>query len=406
MAFPDSIAVHDAFILLCSFFALCLKFGFAFVEAGKTDPKNVSNVIFKNVADTFVTLLAFFLHGYAFAFGEHNAVIGTQFFLTLNETNMVNFFFNYVRCAVATTLALGAANERTEPIGYLISAYVFSGIIYPLACHWVWDQQGIFSPTSTSYPSQDYAGSGVIFLLGGAAAAVSLRVIGSRAGRWSPHFKRTEHSQPMVVLGGCLQMLGFLGLVIGTHPRVLDADEGLLLGLGTVNLLHAATSGGLYGLMIQRIDKNYYDLDSMLSGAIAGMVAVCAGVDTYMPGVAVMCGATGSLLFIGFRRFLCAVKLDDPLNIVSGYLIPGAWGLMLAGLFSDHGALGGHIQVLGNNCIVALVLFFWAVAIMYPLLSILMCFGVLRVPRFMEKQGIDKIRHTLRHPHGTRKSLN
>ena len=76
-----------------------------------------------------VTLLAFFLHGYAFAFGEHNAVIGTQFFLTLNKTNMVHFFFNYVRCAVATTLALGAANERTEPIGYLISAYVFSGIL-------------------------------------------------------------------------------------------------------------------------------------------------------------------------------------------------------------------------------------------------------------------------------------
>lgn len=64
-------------------------------------------------------MLAFFLHGYAFAFGEHNAVIGTQFFLTLNKTNMVNFFFNYVRCAVATTLALGAANERTEPTSYL-----------------------------------------------------------------------------------------------------------------------------------------------------------------------------------------------------------------------------------------------------------------------------------------------
>ncbi|CAB1353048.1 unnamed protein product, partial [Coregonus sp. 'balchen'] len=88
---------------------------------------------------------------------------------------MVHFFFNYVRCA---------------------SFLAFSELIYPLACHCVWDQQGIFSQTSASYPSQV---------------------------------------------------------------------------LGTTNLLHAASSGGLYGLLVQRIDKNYYDLDSMLSGAIAGM---------------------------------------------------------------------------------------------------------------------------------------
>ncbi|XP_010869501.1 ammonium transporter 1 member 3 isoform X2 [Esox lucius] len=352
-----------------------------------------------------ITLVAFFTHGYAFAFGGGNSFIGLQYFLILDKTNVVHFFFNYVRCAVATTLALGAVNERTEPIGYLIAAYVFSGLIYPLACHWIWDQQGIFSPTSTSSPAQDHAGSGVIFLLGGATAAVSLYIIGPRDGRWSSHFKRKAHVQSMVVLGGGLQMLGFFGLAMGAHPRLLGAEGGQLLGRAVVNLLHSASSGGLYGLILQRFDKNYYDLDSMSSGAIAGMVAVGAGLDTYTPGLAVMCGVTASLFFFAVRRLLCAIKVDDSLNIIPGYLVPGAWGLIYAGFFSDGGLIGGHPQVLTNNLIVMLVLLLWAV-VMYPVLSMLMCFGLLRVPQFVEKQGIDKIRHTLRQPNTATMSLN
>lgn len=64
---------------------------------------------------------------------------------------------------------------------------------------------------------------------------------------------------------------GLLGRGDG-HPCVLDTDESQLLGLGTINLLHAASSGGLYRLLIQRIDKYYYDLISMFSWALAAMV--------------------------------------------------------------------------------------------------------------------------------------
>lgn len=402
----DPAAIHDSFIIICCLWVFCLKFGFAFMEASKTNTLSVSNVFFKNMADTFVTLIAWWLHGYAFAFGQNNAVIGTQFFLTLDNTNLVHFLFNYMRCSVATTLALGAVNERTEPIGYLMSAYVFSGLVYPLACHWVWDEQGIFYPTSTSNRAQDYAGCGVIFLLGGTVAAVSLRVIGPRIGRWSPHFKQKQTNPLMMSLGGCLQILGFLGLVLGSHPQLFDHEEGQLLGLCCLNLLLAAASGGLYGVIIQRIQFSYYDLDSLLCGAIAGMVSVCAGVDSYIPGIAVMAGATGSLSFLATRFIFNFSQKDDPMNIVASYLVPSIWGLLFAGFFSYEGILGGNSDVLANNCIMAAVLFLWAWAIMYPLMSIFMCFGVLRVPGVMEKRGIDKFRHQLRHPHGKRKSMN
>ncbi|KAM6985003.1 putative ammonium transporter 1 [Aplochiton taeniatus] len=406
MANPDPVAVHDAFILICSIWVFCLKFGFAFVEASKTSPQSVSNILFKNTVDTFVTLVAYWLHGYAFAFGQHNSVIGTKFFLSLDQTNMVHFFFNYVRCTVATTLALGAVNERTEPIGYIMSAYVFSGLVYPLACHWVWDSDGIFHPLSSSYPTQDYAGSGVIFLLGGTAGAVALRVIGQRTGRWSPNFRQREYNPSLMVLGSCLQLVGFLGLVLGSHQQLFEPGEGQLLGLKCLNLLLAAASGGLYSLIIERLQHHYYSLESLLSGAIAGMVAVCAGVDTYIPGIAVLCGATGALFFKAFQFLFVVIKTDDTMNVISAYLTPGAWGLVFAGLFSDQGTLSGNAHVLENNFLIVVILLLWGIAVMYPLLSFFMCIGVLRVPRFMEKQGIDKFRHKLRNPQVNSKSLN
>ncbi|XP_046876744.1 putative ammonium transporter 1 [Hypomesus transpacificus] len=357
------------------------------------------------MSDTFVTLVAWWLHGYAFAFGQNNSVIGAQFFLTLDNTNLVHFLFNYMRCSVATTLALGAANERMEPIGHLMSAYVFAGLVYPLACHWVWDEQGIFYSASTSYATQDYAGSGVIFLVGGAAAAVSLRVIGPRARRWSIHFRQRRHSPAILVLGGCLQLVGFLGLVLGSHPQLFNPDEGQMLGLCWLNLLLAASSGGLYCMVIHCIHFNYYDLDSLLYGAIAGMVSVCAGVDSYIPGVAVMAGTTGSLFYLAVRFLMAKIQMDDPLNIVSCYLAPGIWGLLHAGLLSENGALGGRSWMLGNNCLAVVVLVLWVVLIMYPLQSLFMCLGVFRVPRILEKQGIDRFRHRQRHPCVKRKFM-
>ncbi|MGH0141904.1 UNVERIFIED_CONTAM: hypothetical protein FKN15_019947 [Acipenser sinensis] len=352
-----------------------------------------------------ITLMAYWLHGYAFAFGEGSGFIGSKYFLTLGSPNLCHFFFNYARCAVATTVALGAVIERTEPIGYLISSYVFAGFVYPIASHWVWDVHGFFNPLQSKLPVQDYGGSGVVFLVGGTVALVACYVIGARIDRWTPTFKQREHNLPLAALGASMQMMGFIGFIIGARYQITAPGEGQLAGLCVLNILLAGASSGLYGLILQRLLKSYYDVDCFINTTIAGMVTVCAGANSYIPGISVMCGATSSFFYFIMEWLVLRNKIDDPLHVISIYLGSGVWGLIFAGFFSAQGTLGGTDKIIGNNLLAVVVLFSWTVAIMHPLFYVMKYVKVLRIPRFMEKQGVDKFRHDKRHPLGKRKEF-
>ncbi|XP_033907553.2 putative ammonium transporter 1 isoform X2 [Acipenser ruthenus] len=398
----DAGAVNDFFLIICGIWVMFFKFGFTFVELGKTSGSNTANIIFKNLADTFITLMAYWLHGYAFAFGEGSGFIGSKYFLTLGSPNLCHFFFNYARCAVATTVALGAVIERTEPIGYLISSYVFAGFVYPIASHWVWDVHGFFNPLQSKLPVQDYGGSGVVFLVGGTVALVACYVIGARIDRWTPTFKQREHNLPLAALGASMQMMGFIGFIIGARYQITAPGEGQLAALCVLNILLAGASSGLYGLILQRLLKSYYDVDCFINTTIAGMVTVCAGANSYIPGISVMCGATSSFFYFIMEWLVLRNKIDDPLHVISIYLGSGVWGLIFAGFFSAQGTLGGTDKIIGNNLLAVVVLFSWTVAIMHPLFYVMKYVKVLRIPRFMEKQGVDKFRHDKRHPLGKR----
>ncbi|XP_058852825.1 putative ammonium transporter 1 isoform X3 [Acipenser ruthenus] len=341
----DAGAVNDFFLIICGIWVMFFKFGFTFVELGKTSGSNTANIIFKNLADTFITLMAYWLHGYAFAFGEGSGFIGSKYFLTLGSPNLCHFFFNYARCAVATTVALGAVIERTEPIGYLISSYVFAGFVYPIASHWVWDVHGFFNPLQSKLPVQ------------------------------------------LAALGASMQMMGFIGFIIGARYQITAPGEGQLAALCVLNILLAGASSGLYGLILQRLLKSYYDVDCFINTTIAGMVTVCAGANSYIPGISVMCGATSSFFYFIMEWLVLRNKIDDPLHVISIYLGSGVWGLIFAGFFSAQGTLGGTDKIIGNNLLAVVVLFSWTVAIMHPLFYVMKYVKVLRIPRFMEKQG-------------------
>ena len=61
-----------------------------------------------------------------------------------------------------------------------------TGIIYPMACFWIWNPNGPMSP-GQNLGAIDFAGTGVVHLLGGIAGLVGSIILGPRIGRFGNH---------------------------------------------------------------------------------------------------------------------------------------------------------------------------------------------------------------------------
>lgn len=64
------------FVLVSGVLVFLMQAGFAMLTAGSVRTKNVKNVLLKNVLDACVGAMAYFLFGWAFAYGENSAVNG------------------------------------------------------------------------------------------------------------------------------------------------------------------------------------------------------------------------------------------------------------------------------------------------------------------------------------------
>jgi Amt family ammonium transporter len=94
----------------------------------------------------------------------------------------------------------GAVAERTKFEAYLIFSFVITVFIYPVVVHWGWgngflsawkpmlDADGNTSPLlsgkETSRGMIDFAGSGIVHMVGGVAGLCAAIIIGPRKGRF------------------------------------------------------------------------------------------------------------------------------------------------------------------------------------------------------------------------------
>ena len=92
--------------------------------------------------------------------------------------------------------------ERTGVWGYLIFSTMLSGVIFPLAVAWTWGG-GWLAQLEPGF--SDFAGSGVVHMLGGVAALIGVMAVGPRSGRWEKSLadEFVPHNVPSS-LGGLL----------------------------------------------------------------------------------------------------------------------------------------------------------------------------------------------------------
>jgi Amt family ammonium transporter len=136
---------------------------------------------------------------------------------------------------------------------------------------------------------------------------------------------------PYLSLGSWILAIGWFGFNVMSAQRF----EGIS-GLVAVNSLFAMVGGVLFAVLFSRNDPGFAH-----NGALAGLIAICAGSDIVHPFGAFFIGGIGALVFIyGYKIETEKLKIDDVLGVWPLHGVAGSWGGIAAGIFGAK-ALGG-----------------------------------------------------------------
>jgi len=334
--------LDNVWILIAASLVIFMQAGFALVEAGLTRGKNVANIFMKNLMDFCIGSVLFFAVGYAIAFGGKMSGIGgiiggDGWFLagdgiftygTLDK--FVFFTFQAAFAATAATIVSGAMAERTKFKSYIIFSAVISAVIYPVVVRWQWGGGWLFQ---LSTPFHDFAGSSLVHMTGGIAAAVGAALLGPRIGRYSADGRPRAipgHSIPFAILGCFILLVGWYGFNAGSWLAA-----GAEIGGIAVNTTLAASMGAFAAMLTTWFRSGKPDVAMAGNGLLAGLVGVTAGAWVVNGLGAIVIGATAGIIVVYAVSFFDKVKIDDPVGAVSVHGVCGAFGTLAVGLFSS-----------------------------------------------------------------------
>jgi len=399
-----------------------MQCGFGMLEAGAVRRKNEKNILIKNMIDVCSTAIAFWLFGFGVAYGGNGKFMGDKDYYggkcLASKYNSdgcgngyVDWFFQYAFAATAATIVSGAVAERTQLLCYLVYATVLTGLVYPTVVHWVWGG-GFLADEGV----HDFAGSGVVHMVGGCAGLIGAAVIGPRKGRFDgERFHVTTNdlgssSIALSTLGVFILWTGWYGFNTGSTLGIAGAEAQAELVMINTTLAPAACglTGLLYKAIMNMIKKQgvTLEVDVMLNCCLAGLVSITAGCAVIKPGLSVFIGIIGALVYIGSSNLLKQLKIDDVLDAAPVHFFCGAWGVFAVGLFADEdlakaaglkhwGALTGDsgAHLLAWQIVEIIVITLWVGGFSLLIFVPLNMFGLARVSAEVEEQGLDEAHH-------------
>lgn len=330
------------FVLLGAILVFAMHGGFAFLEVGTVRHKNQVNALVKILVDFALSTVSYFFIGYMVAYGTTflvNAATlsGDGGTFELQGLTLVKFFFLTTFAAAIPAIISGGIAERMKFAPQCIATVVLVAIAYPFFEGMIWNGnfglQGWYEATFGA-AFHDFAGSVVVHAVGGWIALGAVIQLGARKGRYGKDGRPVgipPSSIPWLALGSWLLCVGWFGFNVMTAAS-LESVSGLV----ALNSLMAMVGGILVAALVGRNDPGFVH-----NGALAGLVAVCAGSDVMHPvGSLIVGGVAGGIFVWGFEFCQNKLKIDDVLGVWPLHGICGAWGGIAAGIFGLE-ALGG-----------------------------------------------------------------
>ena len=333
------------FMMLGAVMVFAMHGGFAFLEVGTVRKKNQVNALVKILVDFAISTLIYFFIGYAVAYGVY-MLQPAEVLLAKNQGyDLVHFFFLLTLAAAIPAIISGGIAERAKFWTQAFAAGIFVAFAYPLFEGMVWGQitflgqEGSWLANLTGgVPFHDYAGSVVVHSMGGWIALTAVIVLGPRLGRWDSQGRSRPipiSNVPFMALGSWMLCVGWFGFNV-MSAATMDGISGLV----AMNSLFAMAGGIISALVISKNDPGFIH-----NGALAGLVAICAGSDQVHPVGALAIGIIAGVIFVkGFTWEQEKLKLDDVLGVWPLHGIAGSWGGIACGIFGQK-ALGGLGEV-------------------------------------------------------------
>ena len=381
--------VDSLWIVVAGILVKFMQPGFMLVETGFTRSKNSVNIVMKNFMDFSVGAVSYWAFGFALAYG--GTTLGGflaygNFFL---EGDAITYFFQVVFAATAATIVSGAVAERTKFSAYLLFQPFICGVIYPIVTHWVWSGQGWLGDLGFI----DFAGSGVVHMVGGFAALAGVQIVGPRIGKYD------ENGNPQVIpgssmvagaLGVFILWFGWYGFNVGSALAAVDVN---LAAIAVTTTLSAAA--GSITAMYTSMISGKPNVGMTLNGALAGLVGITAGCANVNNLGAVLIGLVSGVLVVYSINFLEKRGLDDAVGAISVHGICGIWGVIAVAIFDTADGLfyGGGTSLFGPQLIGILAIGAWAYGTSFLVFKVIDSTVGLRVTAEEEIAGLDASEH-------------
>ncbi|KAG6785441.1 hypothetical protein POTOM_011172 [Populus tomentosa] len=391
-------AVDSTYLFFSAYLVFAIQLGFAMLCAGSVRAKNTMNIMLTNVLDAAAGGLFYYTFGFALAFGSpSNGFIGQHFF-GLSKFPLPSFDYGYFLYQWAFAIAVagitsGSIAERTYP-ARAENLLFGSGVI-------------------------DFAGSGVVHLVGAVAGMWGGLIEGPRIGRFD-HADRVVtlrgHSGTLVVLGTFLLWFGWYRFNPGSFINISKSYESgsyygqwSAIGRTAVTTTLAGCTAALTTLFGKRLLAGHWNVTDVCNGLLCGFAAITSGCSVVNPWAAVLCGFVSAWVLIGCNKLAEKLHYDDPLEATQLHGGCGSWGIIFTALFAKEAYvnevylgqpgrpyglfMGGGARLLAAHIVHILVIVAWVSVTLGTLFFILYKLKLLRISAEEEMAGMDMTSH-------------
>ncbi|MCG7337990.1 ammonium transporter [Staphylococcus sp. ACRSN] len=390
------------FLFLCTLLVWLMTPGLSLFYGGLVQSKNVLNTVMQSMSAIVVVTFAWIILGFSLGFGSGNHILGDFTYLGLQHVGFntqadisphiplaLFMLFQLMFCTIAVSILSGSIAEKMKFIPYLIFVFLWVILVYSPVAHWVWGGGWI-----DELGAIDYAGGTVVHITSGISGLVLAIMIG--AGK---NFdKRPPHNLIITLIGAILVWVGWYGFNVGS---ALTFDSIAMTSF--VNTVIAASAGSLGWSVMEYLMKKTTSLIGMLSGMLAGLVAItpAAGFVGYMSAI-IIAIIGGICCYFAINYIKVKLKYNDALDAFGIHGIGGVVGAILTGVFQSHRVnegvsdgivFGGGVETVWVQIVAVVVTIIFSGVLTFVIAKFIGLFSALGTDEVEEEQGLDYVVH-------------